>query len=378
MHKTILIFDDEFNGHHPDYLKYLYDSSSDYLDVYFIFIVHKNLEYIFTKYINNTKVIYLSDFESKKLLHKKYFKSFYLTILLNKYIKIYRPSEIFLISLISILPFGIFLKSNNKISGIIYQIYLYRWASTDLKTRIFDIIKYRLLTLFSVFNNIFILNDTFSAKYLCKIYKSNKFCYVPDPLIKIESNKLVNLGLDDRRFQNRTVCLHLGYLESRKGTLEIIQSIANLNNEDSKKYLFIFGGKISDEIKISFYSIYNSISHKSNIIIHDYYLSNEFLQSLIFSSDLILIPYKNVYQSSGVLGLSCQFSKPVVVSKRGLLGKLVKKYKLGYIIEETSVLCITEFLKKYETKLFNPNSTYLINKLPTDFSGQILNKLIHG
>lgn len=377
MDKSILIFDDEFTGHHPVYIKYLYEYSINYSNVNFIFVVHKNLEYIFMSKPDNVLVSFLSDIEINSILFSKLNRSLRLTILLNKYIKLYKPSKIFLISLISFLPFGIFLNSKNNISGIIYQIYLYRWRTSNLKTRLFDIVKYLLLTKFKIINNIYILNDDFSVRYFNKIYKSNKFCYLPDPLINIEPDKLTNFKLTDDKFSNKIICLHFGYLESRKGTLEILKSIAQLNKNDDGKYLFVFAGKISEEIRISFYTIYNSIEDKSNIIIHDFHLDNIFLQSLVLSSDLILIPYKNVFQSSGVIGLACQFNKPVVVSKNGLLGKLVKRYKLGYLIEDTSAVCLTEFLLIFNKHKFVHNILYLKNKSSSDFSSMILNKFIY-
>ena len=77
----------------------------------------------------------------------------------------------------------------------------------------------------------------------------------------------------------------------------------------------------------------------------------------------MLIPYKFVNQSSGIIGYSAQFQLPVIGPKEGLIGKLIKRYKLGYTIPNINHLSIAEFLNN--NPLSN-NRKDISNKYLTD------------
>jgi hypothetical protein len=61
-----------------------------------------------------------------------------------------------------------------------------------------------------------------------------------------------------------------------------------------------------------------------------------------------LIPYKATAQSSGVLGYAAQFKRPVVAPNEKLLGKLVRKYHLGYTLKSSNSEDIAIFLREIE------------------------------
>ena len=66
------------------------------------------------------------------------------------------------------------------------------------------------------------------------------------------------------------------------------------------------------------------------VIVEDDFCSYERLASLCAASDLLLMPYLETAQSSGVIGYASQFGTPVLASDRGLIGKLVRRYGLGW------------------------------------------------
>jgi hypothetical protein len=80
-----------------------------------------------------------------------------------------------------------------------------------------------------------------------------------------------------------------------------------------------------------------------------------------------LIPYKNSEQSSGVLGYAAQFNIPVVGPSSGLLGKLIKKNKLGYTINDITSASLAYFIsnsKNNENIIIN---NYLDNRTVSTF-----------
>ena len=64
--------------------------------------------------------------------------------------------------------------------------------------------------------------------------------------------------------------------------------------------------------------------------------------------------YLNNSQSSGVLGYAAQFNVPVFSPSSNMLGKIVRKSKLGYISSDVEILGIKTFLE-----------SCLLNKLMT-------------
>lgn len=333
----ILIFDTELEGHHLEYLHHIYEKAI--IDKYNFYIfaisdkfkgVESNLSWPVSV---NVKFDFLDDSDILKCKKSNIFiNSFHSSMLLKDKIFEHGANKVFLISLMSFLPFLPLLVKNVKISGIIYMIYLYRWSNSSLLIKFFDVIKYFILTRSSIIQSLFVLNDVSASFYLNKLYKSIKFAFLPDPYLALDksqtfSRDYFNIGKD------KIVYLHFGALTRRKGTINIIKAIEKLNIAHSEKLTFIFAGRIFPDISTEFYSILKRTNRKCQIIVYDEFCSFEFLASLIAACDFILIPYFNSLQSSGVLGHSAFFRKPVVGPNDGLLGKNIRKYSLGYNIQ---------------------------------------------
>lgn len=143
-----------------------------------------------------------------------------------------------------------------------------------------------------------------------------------------------NIRSDFGITQNDILYLHFGGLNRRKGTLDIMEAIDLLSSEDLKSKVFIFAGKIDDNIKKEFYELKKKNEYKSKIIVFDEFCSYEFINNLCFSCDCILVPYHNTNQSSGVIGYAGYFKKPVIAPSKGLLGYLVREYNLGITLQE--------------------------------------------
>lgn len=372
--KKTLVFDDEVVGHHLEYLHHLYETAGEKVNEEFIFAVPRSFDFISNNYewksYPHIKFHYIIDDEIAKLNGNIIRRSYYLSKLLKRIAREFNVTNIFLIVLIGFIPFLPFILGNKyKVSGIIYQIYLYRWKKSSIITKSQDVLKYLILTKLNMFEKLFILNDRVSPYYLNKIFKVQKFHFLPDPVVPI-----LNLELEDMHEQlnirkNSKVVLHFGSLNRNKGTLEVLQAISLMNSQKYSNYTFIFAGIIQDDIKESFYNLYNNIRKSANIIVFDYYCSINLIGSLCITSDIILCPYKRTNQSSGVIGYAVQFKKPVIVPKQGLLGKLVKTNKIGYLIEDTSP---NEILKGIE-KSIDPNlsSNYMTINSISNFTKTI-------
>ena len=378
MQKRTLIFDDSVEGHHLEYIHHLYVGASAIKDEEFIFVLDPAFKNVKKKLIWNSypsiAIEYISKKDIEKLKKSKFVKSYFLCKLLKKTANKYNTTNIFLISLMPFLPFmPFFFDKKTKISGIIYKIYLYEWYNSNLQSRIGNLIKYMILSKSKIFNNIFLLNDNIAPLYLNRKFKTSVFSYLPDPFMPIPKVELKNLRAELNISEKKKVCLHFGALTERKGTIEILKAIIDSKEFVMKNYCFIFAGKIFDDIKESFYTLVKDAELKTQIIIYDKFCDYNFIGSLCLSSDFLLIPYKVSAQSSGVLGYGNQFRIPIVGPSIGLIGKLIKRYKMGVLLDDASSDGLKIFFENIENTNLNIGTDYIEHRKVSAFRDAILN-----
>jgi hypothetical protein len=161
------------------------------------------------------------------------------------------------------------------------------------------------------------------------------------------------------------VYLHFGGLSARKGTLEILRAIGLLPVEALQQKVFIFAGKVTDEMRAEFYALVRQQSARAKILVFDEFCSYEFLNNLCYIADWILIPYTNPNQSSGVIGYAGYFHKPVIGPRQGLLGQLIRDYHLGICLEDVTAASIQQAIES--TPEFSETSTYAATHQVSDF-----------
>jgi glycosyltransferase involved in cell wall biosynthesis len=235
------------------------------------------------------------------------------------------------------------------------------------------------LTLLSIipvrkYRHIFLLNDPVAATYLNNKFATSKFRYLPDPFLPLAEHKKnganikETLGISDET----KVFLHFGSMSYRKGTLNILRAIALLPEEDLKGRCFVFAGKVHDDIKAAFYALTEALKDRAQIRIFDTFCTPAFLSSLCETCSVILAPYYNTSFSSGIAGYAANFHKPVAVPGEKFIGKLVKRYRLGYLLKDNSPETIAGFIKN--TLSFRPidGSRYMNTHAVSDFAQKTL------
>jgi hypothetical protein len=378
MQKRTLIFDDSVEGHHLEFIHHLYEGASKIKNEEFIFILHPDFQYtkkkLFWNSCTSITIEFISEKDIKLLKKTKLVKSYLLCRILKKATKKYNVTNVFLISLMSFMPFiPFFFNKKIKISGIIYLIYLYRWYNLNLQSRVFDVVKYIIFSQSKIFSNIFLLNDNIAPIYLNRKFKSKVFKYLPDPFMPPPKGELKNLRDDLNIPTEKNVFFHFGALSERKGTIEILKAIIDSDEFKMKNCCFVFAGKISEDIKETFYTILKKAELKTQIIIFDEFCDYNFIGSLCLTSDFLLIPYKESAQSSGVLGYANQFKIPIVGPRTGLIGKLIKRYKMGVLLEDCSSVSLKTFFNNIENINLKINTNYIDNRKVSIFINTILN-----
>ena len=328
-----LIFDTSILGHHLEYLHHIYDGIKVNDDKY-VFIVPKEFEIVRDKFIWERKSNISFDYINKEYIDKLegngYLHSSWLYAkLINKYVRKYHASVLFLITLIHPYPFLPFLLPKNvKVSGIIYRLYVYEWERLSFLKRVKDIIETYVVAKSKKTNKAFLLNDSSSEYYYNKIYNSKKFQYIVDPVIPLTYNPK-NVRHEFKLKEGDKMILHFGGMTTRKGTMLILEAATKMSDEQLKDKVFVFAGKVGNDIKDTFYRLIEQLKGKVRIYVFDEFCTYERLADLCYSCDCIVVPYRNYSYSSGVIGYSAQFQKTVIGPSQGILGKLIRRNKLG-------------------------------------------------
>ena len=367
-----MLFEYDLKGHRLEYIHHIYMEMLNHMDDEFVIVVPKDFE--------NKRELYSwphSPNISFRIIDDSIIKD-HLGLLSNaahyskalrKYALEEKVDSVFLISLMAFIPALVFfIPSRIRVSGIIYRIYLYEWKITTRLNRVKNVLKYLCIRYAPCLKTVFILNDSSAVSKLNHLYHTDKFKYLTDPFNVIDYHpKSIREELGARK--GDMVFLHFGGLDQRKGTLEILKAIQILSSDILAKSVFVFAGKIYDSIFNDFNVLISSEPSNARIKVYNGYCSNEFIFNLCYSCDYILIPYHNSSQSSGLLGYSAFFMKPVIGPSDGLIGKLIRKNHLGIRLENAkyetiarSISCAKyqEIRSNYINKISIPEFSELI------------------
>lgn len=331
-----IVFDYQLDGHNLEYLNHLYISAVKDCDNDYIFVLP--LEFEKEKKVLNwpsSNNVSFNLYDVKHVFYKSPVRTAWASCkLLRRVIKQFNASEVILIWMIAVLPFlPLFIPRGVKVSGIIYRIYLYSWRRCSWLTKLQNAMKYWILAKSKCVDRVFILNDNSSVCTLNKVWQTNKFTFLADPYVPFSKDSVSDLRTELGVDKDKTIILHLGAMSLNKGTLSILDMIENSKPEDLARFVFVFAGRIYPNIKNEFYNRLSNLQNKAEIIVKDSFLPYEYMGSLVYTCDKVLLPYKRTDMSSGSIAYAAQFEKQVFVPQSGLLGKLVRKYHIGTLVD---------------------------------------------
>ncbi len=335
--KTKIIFDYQLNGHNIEYIHHLYVGASLDSQTKYIFSLPEEFNEVkhFMRWPAAENIEFdlyrLSDVKSSKPIVTAWKSSLYL----RKLVKKTGAEEIVLVWMMAVLPFiGYLIPKGVKVSGIVYNIYLYLWKQYGILGKVSNVLKYWFLTHCKNINKVFILNDNSAVCKLNRLWKTDKYKYLPDPYVPFSEDVIKDLRDELCIDAGKTICLHLGAMSFKKGTLTVLDIIENSDEEQLNDYAFVFAGKIYPDIKERFYDKVAKLKEKVQIVVKDDFLPYETMGSMVFTCDKVILPYTRIDASSGSIAYASQFGKIVYAPNRGLLGKLVRKYGIGVVLDE--------------------------------------------
>ncbi len=344
----VLVFTVSKEGHYPEFLAHLRGLAQAHPEDEFVFVAKEIPE-------GGNKLRY----------------AWRLCSALRKEIRQQQADRAFLVMLMRYSPVVFFpLFGKAKISGVIYPVWLYTWKTDSPIRKALNALTFWLMARAKHLENVFVLNDNAAAQCWNRIYKTDKFKFLCDPCNPIpEVTAQYKLR---EQYPDKLIVCHPGVLKRRKGTCDILDFIEGAEASLLDRYVFVFAGKAQEpgiDARI------RAMQEEYPVAYYPGFLSDAALGEIISSSDLMLLPYYNTNQSSGVIGYAAQFNVPVAVPGEYSLGKLVKRNKLGFVMAGHDAKAIGAFLEGFGKPAAPIPTDYLETNSVKNFCAQIYRSL---
>jgi glycosyltransferase involved in cell wall biosynthesis len=144
------------------------------------------------------------------------------------------------------------------------------------------------------------------------------------------------------------IVLFFGQIKQVKGLEYLLHAFKAVLAEYPKAKLVIAGKLWKDEW-CTYGEIINSHHIEDSIIKHIHYIADEDVSNYYCAADLIVLPYKEIYQS-GVLLMAMSYKTPVIVSDIKGMTEVVSHDKNGFIFNSEDTV---DLAKKINTALGN-------------------------
>ncbi len=149
------------------------------------------------------------------------------------------------------------------------------------------------------------------------------------------------------RFRNisekRKVVLFFGNIEPRKGLLPLIQAFAILRKKIPDAFLLIVG-KPFEEIS-RYISEIDRLGIKEHVLFSGEYLPLKEIPGLFRSSDLVVLPYVEAWNSA-LIATAYAYGKPVVASNIGGFHEVVHDGKTGLLVPPGDVDALADGISR--------------------------------
>jgi len=150
---------------------------------------------------------------------------------------------------------------------------------------------------------------------------------------KNDARKYLNLP------ENKVILLFFGQIKKVKGLDVLIKAMKQVCDK-RKDVLLVIAGKVWDDN----FEVYDKLINENGLT--DFirgdikYIADEDVKYYFGSSDVVILPYKNVYQS-GVVQLAYSYKKPVIATNVGAFKEVVENEISGLLVPPDNVECLS-------------------------------------
>lgn len=192
--------------------------------------------------------------------------------------------------------------------------------------------------------------DPYVVQYSKQTQKNLKLTYLPDPvqIYEYSEAKLSQVRAKLNIDPHRKLFLLFGALTDRKGIYQLLKAISLLSKAICSQIAFAFVGEASETHQGRIESQIAALSKHCPVQIYRKYqfLPEEDVQAYYEVCDFVLALYQRHVGMSGILNLAAVKQKLVLSSDYGLMGELVKQYRLGLAVDSTQPAAIAQGIEK--------------------------------
>lgn len=150
---------------------------------------------------------------------------------------------------------------------------------------------------------------------------------------------------DVLNLKNKKVILSFGFLSYRKGYENVIKAVSELAGKYKNLIYLIAGTNQSDsglrylkELK----SLVKRLKMQEHVIFYTKQIQTEEIPLIFGASDVVILPYLELYGDSGVLRQAASFAKPVIASAVGTIMEEIENRVNGFIVPPANVELLKE------------------------------------
>ena len=342
-----LIFESSYTGHRSEHVRHLmrFINAQPNLSGHYLFVLNEQMKPLLGELVDSENyTIVFSTFDKKhsNAISRSFWEWNQLEALLRSY------TDIKEIIFLDIDPYLVLIASNRfkrhvlSVRGTLFQPYIhYKKGKNGLLFFLNNYVKTYLFQKLAVVSNarvqkVFILNDEDAVNALNKNLK-NVFSFLPDPIetlsCETDAGSLQGIVQKYKIDKSKKNLLMFGSMDGRKNLINILDALAALPAEIRSQVHLMIAGRFHPSVQEQYIGhIEKNAAHISITYTNEFVTDME-REVLFQHCDLVLMPYINFFGSSGILGHAIKNNKNVIVSKEGLVGKLVQKNRLGLTVD---------------------------------------------
>ena len=158
------------------------------------------------------------------------------------------------------------------------------------------------------------------------------------PFINIQYDKEKSkeqLGIPN----NRRILLFFGMIKKVKG-LEVLLSALKGVIKKNSDVLLVIAGRVWENDFSAYQKIIDENNLSEYILLHTKFIPQEDVEHYYCASDLVILPYKKIYQS-GVLMMTLSYERPALVSDLPPLKEIISDNENGFLFKTENVSDLT-------------------------------------
>lgn len=179
--------------------------------------------------------------------------------------------------------------------------------------------------------------------------------------------------------KDKTILLFFGMIKKVKGLDTLLHAFKSVVKENPDTVLLIAGKPWKNDFDM-YQQIITKNNLSKNIILHTNFIAHKDVEHYYCASDLIVLPYKRIYQS-GVLMMALSYQKAVLVSNLPPLKEIIVDNKNGFLFKSgdaTSLSAKLNFIltnKKEIERVRKEGSLLISSKFSWDAIGVLTNQI---